>query len=173
MDVITAVNRSDRNESRLSASRIVRAALVGLAVLLLAASPVAAVVSVADFQTSDAGSAVQAANETDRFDVDAEVLGRCGLDCRLVSANVTNLGAERAENVSMTVRVSSGGRALWSESGELGDMRANETVQRSASVDVGPYGLYRIQRNDGRVTINATVEWDDGAESHVTRRRVL
>ncbi|WP_226010824.1 hypothetical protein [Halomicrobium salinisoli] len=171
------MSRFDPTRPRTVARRSARLSLVGLAVLLLAVAPVAAVASTADAQAGGGGPAAdadaQAANETDRFDVDAEVLGRCGLDCRLVAANVTNLGDETAENASMTVRVSVRGRELWSESGDLGDVEANETVERSASLDVGPYGLYRIQRNDGRVAINATVEWDGGAETHVTRRRVL
>ncbi|WP_225335314.1 hypothetical protein [Halomicrobium urmianum] len=166
------MSRSDQTRSR-TAERIARGALVGLAVLSLVVSPVAAVAPVAGLQTGDAGSAAQVSDETDRFDVDAEVLGRCGLDCRLVAANVTNVGNETAENVTMTVRVKTSGRTLWRQSGKLGDLRPNETVGRTSTIDVGPRGLYRIQRNDGRIAINATIEWDDGVETQTTRRRVL
>lgn len=166
------MSRSDQTRPR-TARRIARGAPVALAVLFLAVSPVAAVASVAGPQAGDAGGAAQAPDETDRFDVDAEVLGRCGLDCRLVSANVTNLGDEAAENVTMTVRVEAGDRTLWRKSDELGDLRSNETVGRTSAIDVGPRGLYRIQRNGGRVAINATMEWDGGEETQTTRRRVL
>lgn len=123
----------------------------------------------------DASPQVQAneTNETQQFDLDADVVERCGLQCRTVTANLTNQENETARNVTAEIHISAGQRQVWHRTIDVGNVSGNASVERSANISVGPRDAYNIHQNRGRVSILATVRWDGGTEVFTERRKVV
>lgn len=151
-------------------------------VLAVAAGPAAGLASanapVADGEAAQVGQDDETAtnetatNESDRFELDADLVERCGLNCRNVTANLTNTGNDTAENVTANVTITADDEEVWERNYTLGNVSANESVERSSEISVGPRDLYAIEQNDGFVFINVTVEWDGGNQTFTERRQV-
>lgn len=149
----------------------------------LTVAPAAGFVAPVADQRADAGaqefdapdSQVQETNEpddSDRFSVDADVVGDCGDRCRTVTANLTNTGNETAENVTTVTRIYTGNTQIWERTDDVGELSANESVERTTDISIGYLDSYRIIKNDGEITINTTVYWDGGNETFTERRTV-
>lgn len=105
-----------------------------------------------------------------RFTVDR--VENCGTTCRDVTVSVRNQGGIAAHNVDVDVRLLADGDELWSGSRSFEAVDAGETVTRTERVKLGYFEAAKIKGNDGYVTIETTITWDDGRETFSERRKV-
>lgn len=124
-------------------------------------------------QPTPGANETRTVNESRQFTIDATIADRCGDRCRRVVANLTNEMNETAHNVTAVTRITVDGERIWKRNNTLGNVSANESVQRRARVTIGFRETLRIMGNDGRVTLNTTVYWDGGSATFTERRRVL
>lgn len=93
----------------------------------------------------------------------------CGRTCRDVTVRLTNRGAETATGVTAESRILADGDQIWSGTENIGTVSPGESVTRTKRVKLGVFDAAKVQRNDGYVTIETTVTWDDGSRTFTER----
>lgn len=106
------------------------------------------------------------------FTLDIRDIQECGRTCRDVTVALTNNGGNPRENVTVTTTIYAGEDAVWEGEEPVGTLDSDETTVRTERVDVGLVGGAKIERNDGRVTIETVVRWDGGSASYHEQRQV-
>lgn len=137
-----------------------------------AATPGATAVAADDGTWTQTGEANATVNESEQFDLDADVVERCGRQCRTVTANLTNVGNETAYNVTTETTITTGDRVVWQRTDDLGNISANESVERTDDVRLGYLDVYHVTRNGGEIDIAVNVTWDGGNATFTEERRV-
>lgn len=114
------------------------------------------------------------ANQSDRrqFDFAIRNVSSCGVACRDVTVTAVNTGDTTARDVTVVTRLEAGGPVIWRGSESVERLDPGESTTVTKRVRPGPFGLIRVQRNDGYVTANTTVTWDGGRETFSDRRKV-
>lgn len=166
---------------------------VGLLVAVVVASGIGAVVStdLADVEAGaendstagrDAGvergseadgdvSEFPEADGSEPFAFRIEGIENCGETCREVTATVENTRSESAEEVTVRTRIFAGENStdeqIWENTETVGTLAAGETDSSTERVDLSLTEAYAIERSDGWITIETTVE---SAEETVTIR---
>lgn len=172
---------SERNTPTSGARTVIGVVTAGLLVLAAVAAIGVAGAATGEPASTEAVNVPAAAdhtqqtavNESERFSLDAEVVSQCGLRCRTVTANLTNTGSDAARNVSTETEVSAGGAQILTRVDPVGNVSANESIQRTADLSIGPMEAIHIFRNNGRITINTTVAWDGGEQTFTESRSVV
>lgn len=118
-------------------------------------------------------TSVNESNESAAFSMDADVVERCGIRCRTVTANLTNTGNATAENTTVTIVMSAGESVVWQERYQLGNVSENESVERTDTIEISGSDAFSVTRNRGRITVTVTVDWDDGETTFRERRQVV
>lgn len=84
----------------------------------------------------------------------AEDASRCGFTCRTVTYTITNLGTASAADVTVNIRVLTGGEQVYEGSQSVGDIGARSRKSGiTKDVDPGLGGGRKVQNNDGQVTV--------------------
>ena len=127
-----------------------------------------------DAGSSD-GSADDAGDEATpvepyRFTIDS--IEECGTTCREVTATLTNTGEERRTGVVVTTKLITDGDVIWEGDQDVGTLEPDESFTETRAVDVGFTGGYKINQNDGYVTIRTVVKSDQGTVTFEERRKV-
>lgn len=107
------------------------------------------------------------------FSLSADVSGECGQRCRVVVANLTNNGTATAHNVTSDTRITVDGDQIWQRTNQLGNVSVNESVERTARIEISYVEALKIAQNDGWITITTTVTWADGNRTFTERRQVM
>jgi hypothetical protein len=84
----------------------------------------------------------------------AESTSQCGFTCRTVTYTVTNRGTAPAADVTVGIRVATGGDQVYEGTQSIGDIGARSRKSGiTKNVDPGLGGGRKVQNNDGRVTV--------------------
>ncbi|WP_123538592.1 hypothetical protein [Halosimplex salinum] len=119
------------------------------------------------------GPAALQSNGTESVALSVENVANCGSRCRLVTANLTNNGTERLENVTAETRIAADDARLWNRTYRFGNLSVNESANRTARIRLSVTESLQVARNDGWIRINTTVYWDGGNATFSERRRVI
>lgn len=104
------------------------------------------------------------------FEVDG--IEECGLTCRNVTATLTNVGDGPARNVVVNTTLYADDEEVWNASREVGEIGANGSYTATEQVTVDLEEAQAIQENDGYVTIEVVVEFEEGTAVFERRRQV-
>lgn len=101
----------------------------------------------------------------------------CGTTCRDVTVSLTNQGSEDATDVTVYTRVFAGNSTaesdeVWRGSEDVGTLSAGETTTSTKRVELSFEEAYAVDQADGWVTIQTTIETDDGTVTFTERRNV-
>lgn len=105
-----------------------------------------------------------------QFRIDS--IEECGTTCREVTATLTNTGEERRTDVVVTTKLLTDGDVIWEGDQEVDTLDSGESFTETRDVDVGFTGAYKINQNDGYVTIRTVVRSDQGTVTFEERRKV-
>lgn len=168
-------------------------AVVFLAVLVVAGGALAVGVGLIDLPAASDDGAAEDGSQNDSNDVDVDVDVRserdmadteaeirmvveevtsCGTTCREVTATVSNDGDEAAENVTVETTIFTDGDEIWSNSFEVGTLEADDSATSTERIELGYGDALAVQRNDGWITIETVIEFDDGTEVFSEERQV-
>ncbi|WP_058367313.1 hypothetical protein [Haloparvum sedimenti] len=123
-----------------------------------------------DAGAATATPAMEDTNASFQFTIDE--IEECGNTCRDVTATIVNDGGETAEGIVVHTTMYADDDVVWEGTEEIGELPANESYTSTREVDVGYGGGAKIQENDGYVTIETVIEFDDGQEVFTERRQV-
>ncbi|MFD1515431.1 hypothetical protein [Halomarina rubra] len=157
------------------------ATALGVAAVLLAALAASVVVGVVDvpspFDDADSRSeqtdaAAGPAASQRNYSLSIDGIEPCGTTCRDVTVTLTNRAAEDRENVTVRTRLFADGDLLWTGRERVGTLPANGSHTLTARVELGVGEALAVERNDGYVTVERTVQSDAGTAVLTRRRQV-
>lgn len=166
-----------------------RAALVGVAVVLLAAvalgmGPVGggtdadagSVSTVTPASTATppttASDATTTAERAPAITMQVRSVDSCGSRCREVTVALSNEGEAAATDVRVVTTVSADGSLVWEGRSAVGHLASGETVTRTRTIEVDYLDAVNIKANDGVVRIETTVHTASGTRTFAERRDV-
>lgn len=109
-------------------------------------------------------------NASFAFGIDA--IEECGTTCRDVTATLSNDGDGDAANVTVTTNIYADGDLIWEGQETVGDLAAGEAFSSTQRVELGYAEALAIENNDGWITVETIVTFDDGREVFVEERQV-
>jgi len=123
------------------------------------------------------GSATTATPVEQPFALTIDGVEDCGTTCRDVTVSLTNQQSEDATGVTVYTRVFAGNSTaesdeVWRGSEDVGALSAGETTTSTKRVELSFQEAYAVDQADGWVTIQTTIETDDGAVTFTERRNV-
>lgn len=140
--------------------------------------PTATATSGSEEATSDGTASEEPATATAEtpdiaFRTAIETIEKCSKTCRTLTYAVQNRGTEAAPDVSVRIRVFTGGNEVWDKNQSVGTVDArSQRTGISRDIDVGLLGGRKIQNNDGEVTIKLTPQ-SAGVSKTFTYERTL
>lgn len=142
--------------------------------MLVVVSGVGGVASAATAPSTNQTDASSAADGPDdrQFAFDIQNTSTCGFTCRNVTVTATNTGNTTAENVTVSTELSVGDTVVWEGNDSVENLEPGESVTVTKRVQIDYADALLVQRNDGYMTANTTVTWDDGQETFTERRKV-
>jgi hypothetical protein len=87
----------------------------------------------------------------------------CGSTCRDVTAHLRNDGTVDLTNVEVYTTVYAGDEIVWVDAERVGTVTAGERYTTTKRVQVGHGEILKIHANDGSVTVQTVVEFDQGS----------
>lgn len=120
---------------------------------------------------ADTDTAANSSGNTS-FGLTVTEVSSCGDTCRDVTARLTNTGTETASDVVVEVSIYTGGEEIWTDSYRVGSLEAGEAVSSTRRVELGFGEAFRVQQNDGWITIETVIRSDSGTEVIKERRQV-
>ena len=106
------------------------------------------------------------------FEFGIDVIEECDTTCRDVTATLSNVGGEPAADVTVETTMYADGDVVWEGTEEIGGLDAGEEFTGTERVDVGADDAARIEANDGQVTIETVVVFEDGQDVFVEEHDV-
>lgn len=102
----------------------------------------------------------------------------CGQTCRDVTVRLDNNRDETATGISVYTRIFAGnstasGDKVWEEKRDVGSLEAGGSTTETSRVQLSYSEGYKVQQEDGWITILTTVESDDVTITFKQRRDVL
>lgn len=98
------------------------------------------------------------------FEMEIESVESCGQTCRDVTATLVNNQNRRATGVTVYTQIYAGedteGDVMWEGTQEVGSLGPGAEETDTKRVELGYMDAMAVQRNDGRITIQLTVETD-------------
>lgn len=126
---------------------------------------------VSEEEITPTGEDVEPAGPSFVFEVDG--IEECGLTCRNVTATLANTGDGPARNVTVNTTLYADAEEVWNASRDVGAIGANESYMATEQVTVNLQEAQAIQENDGYVTIEVEVAFEEGAARFERRRQVV
>lgn len=104
------------------------------------------------------------------FGIDA--IEECGTTCRDVTVTLQNDGAETAENVVVETRIYTDGDLIWDGDETVGTLESNDSHTSTRRVELSYSDAMKVEGNDGWITIETIIEFEDGTEVFTDERQV-
>ena len=116
------------------------------------------------------------ATATPPFAFTIDNIEQCGQTCRDVTSTLSNQQDTTAENVTVYTRIFAGqgtdGDEVWRGSEDVGTLPAGESYTPTRQVELSFSDGLKIENNDGWITVQTTVETEDGAVTFTDQRQV-
>ncbi|TYL36774.1 hypothetical protein CV102_21110 [Natronococcus pandeyae] len=129
-------------------------------------------VKVADGGGSSASPDLARETPAVAFDVAPLSLTECGTTCREATTTLRNTGDRDATDVRVFVTVFTDETVVWETEECIGRLASGAGVTRTYRVDVDLGTALAIRENDGRLTIELTIESDQQTERIVREKDV-
>lgn len=122
------------------------------------------------------GDATTTATDTPPFTFVIENIEECGQTCRDVTSTVTNRQDATAEDVTVHTRIYAGngtdGDQVWQGSEDVGTLDAGESHTATKRVELSYSDGFKIEQNDGWITVQTAVETADRTVTFTEQRQV-
>jgi len=96
----------------------------------------------------------------------------CGDTCRDVTATLSNDGGEAAANVTVETNVYTDGDLIWEGDEDVGRLDAGGEHTSTKRVELGYSDALKVENNDGWITIETIVRFEDGQQVFTEERQV-
>ncbi|GGN91357.1 hypothetical protein [Haloarcula pellucida] len=159
--------------------------VVGILALLLVGAGAALLLGVGPFGLDDGTAAPSESDGPPRatptegpppFTLGIDRITECGRTCRDVTSTLRNAQPRASSDVGVTATIYAGqgtdGSVVWSGYEWVGALDAGESYTTTQRVDLSLGQALAIERADGYVTIETTVEYDDKAMTFYRQRTV-
>lgn len=115
--------------------------------------------------TTSPTTALVSATEQPSSPVRMEVgrVDACGSTCRDVTARLSNDGTTDLTNVEVYTTIYAGDEIVWVDAERVGTVAAGDAYTTTKRVRVGPGEILQIHSNDGSVTVETIIEFDQGS----------
>jgi hypothetical protein len=117
-----------------------------------------------------------ASTETPPFGFTIDTIEKCGQTCRDVTSTLSNQQDTTAENVTVHTRIVAGqgtdGDVVWRGNEDVGTLPAGESYTTTRQVELSFADALTIQNNGGWITVQTTVETEDGRVTFTDERQV-
>lgn len=125
----------------------------------------------------DGGTGDDAARTRPPFTFRVTGTEKCGRTCRDVTVRLSNNMDRPARDVTVYTRIFAGNSTakddrVWQGREDIGRLGSGEAVARTKRVKLGLSEGFAVQRNDGWVTIQTTVQSADRTKTFTERRDV-
>jgi len=124
----------------------------------------------------DATGTTTAAEDGLPYSVAIERVEECGRTCRDVTATLTNERDTTAENVTVYTRIFVGngtdGEVIWSGTRSVGTLAPGASDTATERIELSYSEALAVERHDGRITVQTTVESADETVTVTERRDV-
>mgnify|MGYP006286650631 CR=1 FL=1 len=111
---------------------------------------------------------------TIQFHAQIDSISKCGRTCRSLKYTVQNQGLKSANDVSVDIKVFTGGEEVYDTTQSIEDVtKRTELSGITHTIDVGIGGGSKIKGNDGQVTIKITPRSADGTSDTFSFDRTL
>ncbi|SEH47321.1 hypothetical protein SAMN05192561_102267 [Halopenitus malekzadehii] len=123
--------------------------------------------SSAEESGSNDGSTTTSAPDTEPFSFTIDETEECGTTCRDVTATLYNEQDETATGITTYIRIFAGENntdtddVVWEGTVDVGTLEAGASHTTTERVELSFQGARKVDRNDGWITIQTTVESDD------------
>lgn len=111
-------------------------------------------------------------NTSANFAFDITQIEKCGDRCRNVTATLTNNGTGPAHNVTVTTNIYVQDDQIWQGWEVVGRLNASESFTSTKTVKVSYEEALMIQNNNGYITIETVVRFENGTKVFEERRQV-
>lgn len=125
-----------------------------------------------DGSGSNAGPDLARETPTVAFDLGPVSLTECGTTCREATTTLRNTGEGDATDIRVFVTVFTDETVVWETEERIGRLESGASVARTYRVDVDLGTALAIRENDGRLTIELTIESDQQTERIVREKDV-
>jgi hypothetical protein len=116
------------------------------------------------------------ATDQEPFAFAIDEIEQCGSTCRDVTSTVTNQQSSEATGVDVTTDIYAGNETsndpIWSGEEAVGTLPAGESYTATKRVELGMSDALAVERNDGWITIETTIESDSKTMTIIERRDV-
>jgi hypothetical protein len=116
------------------------------------------------------------ATPTPPFGFVVDDIEECGRTCRDVTSTLTSRRDTTAENVTVYTRILVGretdGDEVWRGTEDVGTLPAGESYTATTRVELSLADGLKIENSDGWITVQTTVETEDGAVTFADERQV-
>jgi hypothetical protein len=115
--------------------------------------------------TASPTTALVSANDHSSSPVRMEVgrVDACGSTCRDVTAHLYNDGTADLTNVEVYTTIYAGDEIVWVDAERVGTVTAGDAYTTTKRVRVGPSEIVQIHSNDGSVTVETVIKFDQGS----------
>ena len=124
-----------------------------------------------DTTDSDGGAA-----SAPPFALTVDAIEECGRTCRDVTSTLTNQQNSTAADITVYTRIYAGNSTdadvVWAGSEDVGTLEAEESYTTTRRVDLSFGDAYAIERADGWITVQTTVETADRSVTLSDQRKV-
>lgn len=114
----------------------------------------------------------QMENTSASFAYTVDSIEECGQTCRDVTATITNDGNETATGVSVETNIYTDGDLIWEGSEDIGTLDVGAEYTSTQRVELSYGEAAKVEDNDGWITIETIVSFDNGQEVITEERQV-
>lgn len=111
-------------------------------------------------------------NTSASFAYTVDNIEECGQTCRDVTATITNEGNETATNVTVETNIYTEGDLIWEGEEDIGTLEAGADYTSTQRVELSFGDAMKVEDNDGWITIETIVRFDEGQEVITEERQV-
>ncbi|GAB7094239.1 hypothetical protein JCM30237_13910 [Halolamina litorea] len=111
-----------------------------------------------DGGSGDGSTTATATPQPDPFAFVIQNISECGNTCRVVNASIVNQQSTAAEEVTVRSEIYTGGDKIWQGSSDVGVLESGERYTDTKRVELSYGEAYKVQQNDGEITIKTYVE---------------
>lgn len=106
------------------------------------------------------------------FLFDIVEMEECGDTCRDVTATLYNDGNESATDVVVETTIYTDGDQIWQGEESVGTLDADAEHTSTHRVELSYTDALKVERNDGWITIETVIRFEDGTEVFTEERQV-
>ena len=133
-------------------------------------------VSAADVSSSGTGDTTATPEPRPAFTTTLDRIEECGSTCRDVTSTITNEGSADATGVTVYTRIFVGqdtsGDVVWEDREDVGRLAVNDSYTTTKRVELSLAEAAAVERADGWITVQTTIQSDQRTVTFAESRQV-